>query len=100
MSGMSYNWGEIQRISGVLKTSYETLTTQLATIDSTVKTMGQSWSGPSWDAFKKYYDDYKTGTLDPLSSQIGTCVSNLQSLAEQAQTTQTNNTNLFGGAAQ
>lgn len=100
MSGMSYNWGEIERISGVLKTSYETLTTQLKAIDDEVKVMGQNWSGASWEAFKAYYDEYKTGTIDPLSSQIGTWVTNLESLAEQAKTTQSNNTNLFGGAAQ
>lgn len=100
MSGMSYNWGEIERIAGVLSESAGTLTTELAAIHAEVTgTMKQSWSGPSWDAFETYYNNYKSNTIDPLANEINTWVKNLETLAQQAQATQSSNTGLFSNGA-
>ena len=95
MSNMSYDWSVIENVAATLKSSLSTFDQQLSVIDSTVAKMGNSWAGASYEAFRAYYDNYKSGTIEPLSTEIKNWVSKLEQLAESAKTTQNNNEGLF-----
>lgn len=94
-TGMSYDWQKISGVATSLNSSLTTFKAQIEAIYSSISTMGSSWSGSSYDAFKSYCDTYKKDHIDGLSNEIESWVNKLESLSEQAKTTQDGNKNLF-----
>ena len=96
-SGMSYDWQKIGGVVTSLNGSLTTFKAQIEAIYSSIATMGSSWSGSSYDAFKLYCDNYKKDHIDNLSNEIDSWVKKLESLSESAKSTQDGNKNLFQG---
>lgn len=96
-TSVSYDWGKLGEAATGLETQLGLFETAIGEIFKEVTAMGNSWTGPSYNAFSTYCTDYKSNTIDKLTEEISTWVTNLKTLAEKAQTTSTNNTNLFGG---
>lgn len=94
-TGMSYDWQKISGVATSLNGSLSKFNTQIEAIYASIETMGSSWSGSSYDAFKTYCDNYKKDHIDVLSNEINSWVGKLETLSEQAQATQSGNTNLF-----
>lgn len=94
-TGMSYDWQKISGVATSLNGSLSTFKEQIEVIYSSITNMGSNWSGSSYDAFKTYCDNYKKDHIDTLSNEIDSWVNKLETLSEQAKTTQDGNTNLF-----
>lgn len=94
-SGMSYDWQKISGVAASLNSSLTTFKAQVETIYASITNMGANWSGASYDAFKTYCENYKTNSIDGLTTEIETWVKKLETLSETAQKTQEGNTNLF-----
>ena len=97
MSGMSYDWNAISNTADGLNSVLTKFNTAIDGIFSEVAAMGESWSGESYNAFRNYCEEYRKGTITPLSNEVGNWVSKLKSLSASAQSTTSNNQNLFGG---
>lgn len=94
---LGFDWEKLNTASTDLQTKLTNFDEAVEAIFTAVTSMGSSWTGPSYDAFLKFCTDYRTNVITPLSSQVGTWVSNLATLASSASETSSNNAKLFGG---
>jgi hypothetical protein len=90
-----YDWGKIRIASEELSGYLNTFKGDVETLYNDVATLGNYWSGPSYNAFKTNCENYKKNSIDPLIGKISNWVTKLEALAAEAEGTSKANTQLF-----
>jgi hypothetical protein len=92
-----YDWGKIREAASDLSGVLDAFKSDIETLYGDVKALNTNgyWFGPSYEAFKKNCDEYKTKTIDPLIQKIANWVTKLEALANEAVGTSKANTSLF-----
>ena len=96
MDELQYNTENIFALSENISSTLSKFEAQIESMYSTFTTMGNSWSGDTYNSFKSYCDDYKTTQIDPLLETIKNWASQGNQIAEASQENTTKNVNLWG----
>ena len=97
-ASLVYNSGELETMSSDIGTQKGALETKIGEMfDIIDKGFANIWSGPSYNAFKTFCDNYRTGTINPMIEALGDFGGKVGSISEVTSTTSREVSGLFQG---